>query len=114
MAIFALSVLALGRCVTNCLTAERFKVEDSLARRALENRVAQIESGIAPLRTFDEKLTAPFEGLTLKQSYSPIRKKNENGVEMPGLFSVTLEVNWRSAGEVQSRQLVFYAHSDNS
>ena len=115
VAIFALGMLALGRCVTNCLKAERFKVEDALARRALENRIAEIESGAFPLpeKTVD-KLPAPFAGLTLVQTREPLRKENEHGLELVGLFSVTLQVSWQSGGETQSRQLVFYVHMRNS
>lgn len=115
VAIFALAVLALGRCVTNCLNAERFKVEDTLARRALANREAEIESGALPLpEKIEEKLTGPFSALTLKQSCTRLQMKNENGVELPGLVSVTLEVTWPSGGETQSRHLVFYVRSNGS
>lgn len=113
--IFALAVLSLGRCVTNCLAAERFKVEDALARRALENRVAEIEAGaVQPAGDSQETLPAPFVGLTLKQSCSPLHKKNENGVELSGLISVQLEVSWRSSSGTESRNLVFYVRSRNS
>ena len=45
VAIFAIGVITLGRCVSNCIAAERLVQEDALARRALENRWAEIESG---------------------------------------------------------------------
>ena len=38
VAIFAIGVITLGRCVSNCIAAERLVQEDALARRALENR----------------------------------------------------------------------------
>ena len=61
--IFALGVLTLGRCVSACLSAERLKAEDALARRALENRWAEIESGAVQMTNEStEELKAPFEG----------------------------------------------------
>lgn len=111
VAIFALGVLTLGRCVTNCIAAERFKTEDVLARRALENRIAEIESGRPTLvGTSEEKLLPPFERMTLQQRCTPLTKKNEKGEELASLVSVRLEVTWQSGGNKQSRQLAFYVH----
>lgn len=114
VAIFALGVLALGKCTTNCLAAERFKVEGVLVRQVLENRVAEVESGARPLLDKSEELLpAPFGSITLKQECVPLQKRNERNVEMTGLYSVTLEASWRSGREIQSRQLAFYVHPRN-
>lgn len=114
VAIFALGMLALGRCVSNCISAERFKLEDTRARQALANRVAEIESSLQPLpeRT-EEKLKGSFEGITLRQRSVPLKKKNEQNVELTGLRAVTLEVSWLSGGDPQSRQLTFYVRPRN-
>ena len=113
VAIFAIGVLALGKCVTNCLDAERIKSEGVLARRALENRLVELESGAQPLRESEEVLPAPFVGITLKQRCVPLRKQNEKNVEMTGLYAVTLDATWRSGRTAQSRQLAFYVHPRN-
>jgi Tfp pilus assembly protein PilV len=49
VAIFALGVLALGRCVENAMFATRLKDEDARIRRLLQNRMAEIEVGAVPL-----------------------------------------------------------------
>src|SRR5258707_1385616 len=41
VAIFAIGVIALGRCVSNCLAAERLRFEDARSRQVLENRLAE-------------------------------------------------------------------------
>lgn len=111
VAIFALGVIALGRCVSSCVAAERFKAEDARARRVLENRMAEIEAeSVAANNASEEKLKAPFEGMTLKQKRVILKKKNEKKAEMTGLYAVTLEVTWLSDRETQSRQLTFYVH----
>ena len=111
VAIFALGVITLGRCVSNCVAAERLKAEDVRARRVLENRVAEIEAeAVQTSNSSEEKLKGPFEGMTLKQKRVILKKKNEKKVEMTGLFAVTLEVTWMSGHETQSRQLTFYVH----
>jgi hypothetical protein len=113
VAIFALGVLSLGKCVTNCLDAERFKTEGTLVWRALENRLAELEAGAHPLIDSQELLPAPFAGVTLKQRCMPLSKRNEKGVEMTNLLAVTLDASWRSGRETRSRQLVFYVHPRN-
>ncbi len=111
--IFALGVITLGRCVSNCVSAERLKEEDSLARRLLENRWAEIEAGTGTLAResndeFDDK--SPFAGLKLKMTSVPIEKKNEKEEKIEGLFAVTLSVTWQSDGEEQSKELMFYVY----
>ena len=109
VAIFALGVLTLGRCVSGCLAAERLKEEDALARRALENRWAEIESGAVPLsRESTEELKAPFEGMKLKTTGVAVEKTNEKAEIIEGIFAVTLSVTWASDGEEQAKELTFY------
>jgi hypothetical protein len=109
-AIFALGILTLGRCVSHCLAAERFKAEDVRARRALENRAAEIEAGAVLLtKPLTEDLKEPFAGLKLEQTTVAVKKVNEKKEELSGLLTVTLRVSWRSDDGPQSRELIFYA-----
>ncbi len=109
--IFALGVLALGRCVSGCLSAVRLKEEDALARRALENRWAEIESGAVQMTDAStEELKPPFEGMTLKTVRVPVEKKNEKDEKVEGIFAVTLSLTWPSDGEEQTKELLFYLY----
>ena len=112
VAIFALGVITLGRCVSNCLAAEQYKVEDVRARRALENRVAEIESGAVSIKdSLVENLKDLFVGLKLEQSTREAKKFNEKKEELIGLTIVTLRVSWLSGRDPQSRELIFYVQA---
>ncbi len=107
--IFALGVLALGRCGGNCVAAEGIRQETERARLALENRMAEVEAGEIPTdkdRTDD--LGDSFPGMTMKQSRHAVQAKNEKGAEITGLYEVDLEVDWTSDNEPQSRAISFY------
>jgi type II secretion system protein I len=112
VAIFAIGVITLGRCVSNCVAAERLKMEDEHARQILENRVAELQSGAIPLgKETTDILKAPFESWKLKQSSVPLDRKNETDQPLTGLLAVTLEVTWPSDGETHARSVTFYAVS---
>lgn len=107
VAIFAIGVIALGRCVNNCMTAERLKREDALAGQAFENRMAEIEAGATPLESSPtETLKSPFEGMKLKQTVAPLKMRNEKDLDLSGLFSVTLTLT--RSGDSRERSLTFY------
>ena len=107
--IFALGVLALGRCVSNCLGAETARQETELARLALENRMAEIEAGeISSEKDTTDDLGDAFPGMTMKQSRHPLSVKNEKNQDIMGLYQVDLEVDWTSDHEPQSRAISFY------
>jgi Tfp pilus assembly protein PilV len=109
--IFSLGVLALGSCVANCLAAERLKEEDARAGRILANRMAEIEAGIVTLAdSTTEKLKEMGEGMTLKTTRVPVKKKNERDQELTNLFLVTLTLGWESDGEKRTRELMLYVH----
>ena len=110
VAIFAIAVIALGRCVSNCLAAERLRFEDARSRQVLENRLAEIQLGAAPLaKESTEILKSPYAGWKLKQTAVPLVRKNELDQPLTGLQAVTLQVTWTSDGESHSRELTFYA-----
>ncbi len=115
--IFAIGIITLGRCVSNCIAAERLKEEHALARRALENRWAEVESGAVPLNagkagptSSSEELKGPFAGMTMKMASVPVQKKNEKEEKIEGISAVTLTVAWQSGGEEQSKELIFYVY----
>jgi hypothetical protein len=109
VAIFALGVITLGRCVSFCLAAEQFKVEDERARRVLQNRMAEVEAGVIPLdKSLTEDLKEPFAGMKLEQKARELKKINEKKEELTGLLVVTLRVSWRSGGDEQSKEMIFY------
>ena len=111
VAIFAIGVLSLGACVNNCLVAERYKDEDSRARRALGNRIAEIEAESVKLTdSSTEELKGFFEGMTLKTTRVPVKKKNEKEQDILGIYSVRLEVMWKSDGTDQTREITFYVY----
>jgi len=108
--IFAVGVLALGKCVNNCLAAQIATAEDQRARLALENRMAQIEGGQVKVETLEkkEKLAGMFDGMEISQKKTPAKLKNENDKILDNLYVIDLEVSWMSGREPQSKSLSFY------
>lgn len=107
--IFSIGVLALGKCVENCLQAEMVMERDVRARRVLENRMAEIQAGAVPLsESSTEELKGPFAGMTLKTKREALKEKNEKDQELLGLFNVSLDVRWNEDAGEQSRTLEFY------
>ena len=109
VAIFALACISLGRCVENCLKAEKFRREEGLAQRVLANYHAQIETEALPLADKTvEQLKGAWTGMTMTILREPLKIVNEKEQELFGLYRVTLEVSWTSAGDVIRRDLSFY------
>jgi Tfp pilus assembly protein PilV len=107
--IFAIGVLALGRCVDNCITTESVRQETERARLALENRMDQIEAGeVATDKDLSQPLDEGFPGMNMVQTRKPVVAKNEKGDVIQGLYQVDLEVDWKSGNEPQARKLSFY------
>jgi Tfp pilus assembly protein PilV len=107
--IFALGVLALGRCVKNCIVAESVRQEAERARLALENRMDEVEAGSIPSdKARSDDLGDAFPGMTLKQSRRPVPAKDEKGNVINGIYQINLEVDWTDDNEPQSRSLFFY------
>lgn len=109
--IFALGVIGLGVCMNNCLRADQFKEEEARARRLLENRMAEILAGTIPATDKSvEEFKDAFAGMKLKTTRLPLKLKNEDGIDIVGLFAITLEAQWVSEGEEQARDLSFYVY----
>jgi prepilin-type N-terminal cleavage/methylation domain-containing protein len=109
VAIFSIGVLALGRCVENCVLADIAKEQDNRARRALENEMALIESGAKPLaESSAEELKGMFQGMVLKTKRTLLKEKNEKNQDIVGIYDVLIEVGWTVGEEKQSRSIEFY------
>lgn len=115
IALLAFGVFALARCVDRCLDAESAKAAGERARVALENRMAEIETGAVALdgRAKTEELGGRFRGITLIQTRTPLRLKDERGQELDGLFRYDLEARWGEMAAIQSKELTFYANAQN-
>ncbi len=112
--IFALGVLALGSAVNNCLVANNMQQDDTRARLALGNRMAEIEAGAVPLSdSTTEDLKGTFQGMKLKQTRVPLKRKNEKEQDITGIYAVTLLVSWKADGQDLSREISFYVYPRN-
>lgn len=108
VAIFAVGIMALGRCVENCLKAEKFRREEALAQRALANFVVQIETDALPLTDqMSEKLKGAWTGMTMNITREPLKLVNEKDQELFGLYRVKLDLSWRSGADTIHRELAF-------
>jgi len=108
VAIFALGVLGLGRCISQGLAVERFEVEDARIYRLLENRAAEIEAGAVAPAESKEKIAGINGGVVLTQTRHDVHKPDEHGQDLANLSLITLEAAWTSNGEQQSRSLNLY------
>ena len=108
VAIFALGVLGLGRCISQGLAVESLEVEESRVNRLLENRAAEIEAGAVAPKESQEKIAGINGGVMLSQAREDVHKRDENGQELANLSLVTLQATWISHGERQSRSLNLY------
>ena len=110
--VFALGVLTLGRCVENCLKADKFRREEGLARRLLANRMTEILAGAVPLtdKASEKWDKGPWEGMQLETVRVPLELKNEKEQELFGLYQVTLALKWQSGKDVITRDLTFYIY----
>ncbi len=107
--IFALGVIGLGECVSNCVRAEGIRQESERARLALENRMAEVEAGeVESDKDVTDDLGDSFPGMTIKQTRHQVIAKNEKNADILGLYEVDLEVDWTSDNLPQSRAISFY------
>jgi predicted outer membrane protein len=111
IAIFAIGVLALGRCVENILEAQRIKDEDELVRRFLDSKMAEIEAGaVAVSESSKEPVKDFLPEAKLKMTRKQLQRKNEKEQDLFGLYAVTIELTWVSDNAEQSRALTFYIY----
>jgi hypothetical protein len=112
VAIFALGVLSLSRCLNSCLEAEQLRVEDSRSRQVLANRLAAIEAGAVPTdKPLTEQLTGAFAGMELRQTTTVLKMENEKREELNGLLAINVQVTWSSGVEKRLREITFYVQA---
>ena len=107
--VFALGVLTLGRCVENCIRADKFRREEAQARRLLANRMTEIFAGAVPLtdKASEKWDKGPWEGMELSTIRVPLEFKNEKEQELFGLYQVTLLLKWKSGIDIITKELTF-------
>ena len=110
VAVFAFGVVAMARCVNQCLVADAIKNQDQVAKLALENRMAEIEAGAVQIdgEAKPDKLKGMFSAITLKQSRKPALLKNERDEDLSTVYLVTIEAVWHTPDGDQSKELQFY------
>ena len=95
VAIFVLGVIALGRCVSNCVTAQNVRDQEERARLALQNAMLEVQaSPMLPDENHREKLKGMFAGMTLIERRRTLSVENEDHVLLPDLHEITLRVEW--------------------
>lgn len=109
LSIFVLAVLALARCVENGLRAGNLQREDSVARRALLNRMRELNAGAVPFGDSTTDLKGEFTGMKLQQKVVPMDLVDQNKNKVEGMLDVVLQVEWRSGGRDASKSMRFYA-----
>lgn len=108
VAIFGFAMIALSRCVENCMRSERIRREEGLAQRVLANYFTQIETEALPLADqMSEKLKGAWEGMTMNITREQMKLQNEKEQELFGLYKVTLDVSWIDGRETIHRDLSF-------
>jgi len=114
VAIFAIAVISLGRCVENLIAAQMLKDQDEQVRRFLDSKMAEIEAGAVPLSdtatTEEVKEWLPGAKVTTKRTQ--LKRKNEKDQDLFGLYVVDLELSWMSEGQRQARRLAFYIYPE--
>ncbi len=111
VAIFALAVIGLSRCVENCMRSERIRREEGLAQRVLANFQTQIETEALPLAdTMTEQLKGAWAGMTLNITREQMKLQNEKEQELFGLYKVHLDVSWKAGRETVHRELSFIVY----
>lgn len=109
VAIFALGVLSVGGSIFNCIQAQKINNENIRATQALENKMAEIIADISlPPQKSTAYLNGAFQGLIMHTQRKTLDLKNEQNVNLHGLYQVDLVVQWVSTGSVHSKAISFF------
>jgi type II secretory pathway pseudopilin PulG len=111
VAIFAIAVLALAKSVEAMINVQIMKDEDEKVRRFLEGKMMEIEAGAIPMSdSTTEEIKGWLPDMRLKTTRTPLKRKNEKGVDLTGLYTITLDLSWTSNNEKLERSLSFYIY----
>ncbi len=108
-AIFVVGVIALGRCVSNCLTAQEVRNQEERARLALQNAMLEVQaSPVLPDENHRAKLDGMFAGMVLIEQRRTINVENEDHVLLPDLHEITLTVQWNDRNKREHARSVAF------
>ena len=111
VAIFAVGVLALGRCVENCINATVLNAEEGRVRLILSNRMAEIQAAPGvPDPTKEFKIDSGYGPVKLIQKCAPANLTDDDGNEMLGIRTVVLTAEWVRGNTKQSKSIEFYVY----
>ena len=110
LTIFAVGVLALGRSVENCITADTLSTQEDRVRQILANRMAEIQtSPTTPDAAAQINVDTGYGPVKLIQKSVPAELK-ENDVDLIGINRVTLLAEWQRSGISQMQRIEFYVY----
>ena len=110
-AIFGMAVLALARSIEAGLQAGVLQREDGRARRALLNRMRELEAKAQSSVDGTVDLKGEFTGMRLRQGVVPLELVDQHKKIVDGMYEVTLEVSWPGAGNTRAtKELKFYVY----
>jgi hypothetical protein len=108
VAIFAIAVLTLARCIGSCMDAQRISREEAWIRQLLSNRMSEISAArVVPDAQREQRLPAPFGEVTLLEEVRLKDVANDENARLPGLYEVELHAQWKSSDQKLSRDLSF-------
>lgn len=106
---FSVAVIGLGRCMSDCLEAQHARLQEERARLALENRMVELQASPAlPDENKRRKLEGQFAGMAMVEHRRPLTIKNEDGLNLSGLYEITLRAEWSEGKSPQIKTLAFY------
>ena len=109
MIAFVRGVIALGRCVGNCLTAQEVRNQEQRARLALQNAMLEIQaSPELPDEDHRTKLDGMFAGMVLIERRRTLTVENEDHVLLPDLHEITLTVQWSDHNRLEHARSVAF------
>lgn len=109
--IFVVGVLALGRAVSNVMSASQMSEEDNRVRLVLANRMAELQSSpVHPDASKEDKIDTGYGVVRLIQKSVPEELLEGDNTIISGISRVTLTAEWARDGTALSKQLVFYVY----
>ena len=109
VAIFSVSIIALGRCMSECLDTQSFCTRQTRALLALQNRMVEIQaSPVMPDAFNKQTLKGMFSGMTMIERRRTLDIKNDDGTNISNLQEIALTAEWPGpGGQTQSGSLTF-------